>query len=312
LFSQRMKSIVLLCLVAFASAFNSTSPAQYVAWLSAPASEVSAAKGAIGACVIRYDDSTMMLGVLCHHNISSTDTVTASHIHGPVKNPAVDSGNVLIPLTVASQGPNSIYFTAASVSLWQACNISMAMTYINIHTTSAAGGLIRGAIMTSAASGVTHTATLDNLQAKVGTSITDTGVGFVKRVGTTIWVSLYHSLTILGPVGEHIHKVSDGSILYSICGLASSPFRNCTQLDTTVVNHGFTELSANVALMDGCGLYFNVHTAANPGGQIRGQVQLMVAATGPSNSKCTVSAGVAMQASFSLVALLAVALALFQ
>jgi len=225
-----------------------------------------------------------------------------------VKNPAVDSGSVLVPLTVATQGPNSVYLVATGVTLFQACNISMAMTYINVHTTSATGGLIRGAVMTGTASGVTHTATLDNVQASVGTAITDTGVGFVKRVGTTLWVSLFHSLTI-GPVGEHIHNPT--TILYSICGAASSPARNCTQMDIAVVNDRFTELSANVAAMDTGMLYFNVHTVANPGGQIRGQIAQIVTATGPSNSKC-MGAGAAVQASLSLVALLAVALALLQ
>jgi len=249
--------------------------------------------------------------VLCHHNISSTDTVTAAHIHGPAKNPAVDSVGVLVALTVATQGPNSVYMVATGVSLFQACNISMAMTYINVHTTAAPGGLIRGAVMTGAASGVTHTATLDNVQSSVGTSITDTGVGFVKRSssGTTLWVSLFHSMTILGPTGEHIHDPT--TIIYSICGLASSPMRNCTQMDTTVVNDGFTELSANKAALDGGMMYFNVHTAAHPGGEIRGQIAMVMAATGPSNSKC-MGAGAAVQASLSLVALLAVALALFQ
>jgi len=304
-----MKVLTLLCLVAAVTAFDNTSPAQYVAWLSA-APGVTTAQYAIGACVIRYDAASMNLGVLCHHNISSSDTVTAAHIHGPTANPATGSVGVLIPLTVAGTGPNSVSLSATAITLRQACNISLLMTYVNVHTTSAPGGLIRGAVVPAASSGWTHTATLDNVQASQGTTITASGIGLVKRSGSTLTVDLFHNLNILPPIGEHIHTSVDISIVYSCCGLLSVPFRNCTNGDQVVLNKMFPEIAAQVSNLDMGKLYFNVHTAAAPSGQIRGEIAAVMAATGPSNSQCT-GAATAMQASLSLVALLAAAVTLF-
>jgi len=271
-----------------------------------PCSGVTTAMGAMGACVIRYDATSMDLGLLCHHNISSSDTVTMSHIHGPTADPATGNAPILITLLVAGQGPNSIYFAASAITALQYANITGGMTYVNVHTTTARGGLLRGPVMAATSSGFTHAATLDNVQAGNGMTISDSGVGLVKRSGSTLWVTLFHSLNILPNIGEHIHTSSTGGIVYSICGLMSSPLHNCTAMDMSTVNMGFAEISMYMSPLDQGGLYFNVHTAAAPGGFIKGVIQPVA------NAPPAPSAAYTTQVSFSLLVLLAALVAKLQ
>jgi len=296
--------VVFLCLLAAASAtVTNESPAAFTAWLSAAPGVTTSA---IGACVIQYSASDMMLGVVCHHNISSSDAVLYAHIHGPTSDPVTGNVNPLITLNVAGQGNNSVSLNAAVTSS-QLCNMFQGECYINVHTASQTNGLIRGPVVpTGGSSGYTHTAILDNVQAGNGGSITDSGIGLVKRSGASIWVDLFHSLTVAPHIGEHIHTDIGGGIIYSICGLQSAKYPNCTSLadPKDVVNMNFLE-GNSTALDDGI-YYFNVHTAKYNGGQIRGQIAMGSPIT---NLVCS---GCLAQASFGLIALLAFFAMLFQ
>jgi len=306
-----MKLIVFLSIIVAATALTNVSPVSYTAWLSAAPGVTTSA---IGACVIQFDNTAMMLQVACHHNISTATGVFAAHIHGPVANPSTGSAPPWIFMNITAYGPNSVHFMA-SVTTYQICNISLGMTYINVHTTNGGGsnGLIRGPVVAVGGNtGYTHAAILDDVQAGVTTQVMNSGVGLVRRVGSNIWVDLFHSLVTYPSIGEHIHITGTGNICYSICGAGSTqyptPAVNCSLIDSNdVVNRGFPEPSALVSSLDGGQLYFNVHTATYQGGQIKGQIMMAAA---PSGLQCKANTASLAQASFALVALLAAITAL--
>lgn len=143
--------------------------------------------------------------------------------------------------------------------------------YINVHTTANAGGEIRGQVLRS--TGIGFAAKLDSAQAfplPVGL-VPGKGTGAI-TLGTNGTVS--YDATVTGLSGTmtaaHFHNAAAG-----VAGgvVKSLTFTNNTTSGTWASSDGTQPLTDALLreLVRGR-LYMNVHTAANGGGEIRGQV----------------------------------------
>ncbi len=143
--------------------------------------------------------------------------------------------------------------------------------YINVHTTANPGGEIRGQVLLK--SGVGFTAMMDSAQeipAPVG-SVPGTG---------TVWVTLGTNgqITYGGTVAGLSGGINAAHFHAAAAGVAGGVVKGVSFVGTTV-SGTWTTSDAAQPLTDALlrdlvkgKLYFNVHTAANPGGEIRGQV----------------------------------------
>lgn len=107
----------------------------------------------------------------------------------------------------------------------------------------------------------TVTATLSG-----GSGVTTTGTvsGTYDKTTKTLKVSVTH--TIAAPTLAHIHKGAAGTSgpsIFTFPAPLTSPLTLSTVLDASQL----ADLTANL-------YYVNIHTAANPGGEIRGQLLL--------------------------------------
>ncbi|HCN36749.1 MAG TPA: hypothetical protein DIS94_03435 [Bacteroidetes bacterium] len=145
--------------------------------------------------------------------------------------------------------------------------------YLNIHTAANPGGEIRGQVLLSAGSGMQaiFTGAQENPSVVTGAkgtgsfTLTRGGLGFnisVNGLSGSIQAAHFH----LGDVGVNGPVVKD--ITSSISGNNINGYWRPTDMTQPLVD------SLLNALLTGK-LYVNIHTAANPGGEIRGQVLLM-------------------------------------
>ena len=182
---------------------------------------------------------------------------TAAHIHNGL--PGV-AGPVIFPL---AGGPTVWTLAATSITDAQIADLSAGAYYLNVHSTAAPNGEIRGRLNQqlrfAALSG-------DNEVPAVATAASGTGVlalnpttnqisGFVKTTGITGTVA-------------HIHEGVAGVIGGVIVPLAQT----AADSGLWVVPAGQLLTASQVASFNAGNLYFNVHSTANPVGEMRGQI----------------------------------------
>jgi Cu/Zn superoxide dismutase len=190
-------------------------------------------------------------------------TPNNAHFHGGV---AGANGSVVVALTPVSGFPNlyagKVAMTPALISAF-----SKDSMYANFHTAANAGGEIRGQVTS-----LLRTALVANLcggQEVPAVATTASGAGYIsvaRDKADAIFAAVTNGLSS-NATGAHLHKGAKG-----IAGPVS------VNLVPNLVGNSFSVgfLTATVpGLMDSVvnGLtYFNFHTAANTGGEIRGQV----------------------------------------
>jgi len=141
--------------------------------------------------------------------------------------------------------------------------------YINIHTTANPGGELRGQVNLSAGTGFNSNLDGDQENPPVitnamGTSsltLTDAGLEFSVTVeGLTFTAAHFHNGAV-GVNGGVVRTITDDFVGNTATGLWTST--DAEPLTPALI----AELLAG-------NIYFNIHNAANPGGEIRGQVNL--------------------------------------
>jgi hypothetical protein len=197
-------------------------------------------------------------GVLVTHGIVGT----AAHIHEGA--PGV-AGPVIIPLT---GGPTVWTVPAGTVVTDdQIAKLKAGAYYLNAHTAGAPGGEIRGQLTQqlrfAALSGANEVPAVTTTAAGTGVLGLDPATGqirgFVQTTGITATAAHIHEAAagVAGPVIIPLAETPAGSGLWSVPA-------------------GQTLTASQIASFNAGNLYFNVHSTANPGGEIRSQI---VAAT---------------------------------
>ena len=192
--------------------------------------------------------------------------IVAAHIHegalgasGPVVTPLTVQGNSLIGELDLSALPTDFISKAFQGKY-----------YVNIHTAANPGGEIRGQLRFGGF--VNGIAVLNGSQETPPVTTTAKGVGVIGVNATfdsLTYAVLYDGLS--GPAtAAHIHNAAAGAAGPVVAPLTPAPLVSGVYTGT---------IAANAALMTSFlkdNLYFNIHTAANPGGEIRGQIQTNV------------------------------------
>lgn len=236
-----------------------------------------------GTAVISADGSTIWY-IVTYSGLSGT--LNAAHIHTGA---AGTNGGVILPLT-AGPSPMVGTLTAANFSASGSITtfaqavaaIRAGTTYFNLHTAANPGGEIRGQIMPA---GDAYFADLQGHQENppVNTAGSGSGIAVVSADGTTITYLVTHS-GLSGTVNAaHIHTgavgTNGGVILPLTAG--ASPMTGTLTSANFSASGGVTTFAQAVAALRAGTTYFNLHTSANPGGEVRGQIGVTVPAPTP-------------------------------
>jgi hypothetical protein len=275
----RRSAIIALCLLAIAAptALAADPPTPAFGGPLGGAQEVPAvATAAVGeATVVISPDNSTIWYVVTYSGLSGT--LEAAHIH---TGSAGATGGVILPL-VASASPMVGTLTAANFSASGSVTtfaqavaaIKAGTTYVNLHTAANPGGEIRGQVV---AKGNAHFATLSGAQEvpAVSTAASGTAWVVVSTGGATLTYYVAHSGLSGAPAAAHIHLANAGVVGGVLLPLVAgpSPMTGTLTSSNLTPTGAVTDMAGAVAAIAAGGTYINVHTAANPGGEIRGQL----------------------------------------
>lgn len=242
-----------------------------------------------GTAVISADGSTITY-VVTYTGLSGT--VNAAHIHTGA---AGANGGVILPL-VPGPSPMTGTLTAANFAASGAVTtfaqavaaVRAGTTYFNLHTTANPGGEIRGQIMPA---GDAYFADLAGFQENppVATGASGTGLAVISADASTVtYLVTYSGLS--GTVNAaHIHTGAVGANGGVILPLtpSASPMVGTLTVTNFAASGPVTTFAEAIAAIRAGTTYFNLHTTAYPGGEIRGQIGVTVAAPAPTPAPTT-------------------------
>jgi hypothetical protein len=196
-------------------------------------------------------------------------TPTAAHFHNA---PAGTNGNVVKNLSFINNHATGVWKSSDASQPFTDSLLSELLSgrlYVNVHTSANPGGEIRGQVMLSNPVGFTAMLTGSQENPPVTTSAGGTGVVILVPGGSVVY-----DLTVTGltPTASHFHNApagTNGGVVKNISLINNTAAGTWSSSDGTqpLTNLLLRELVRGR-------LYMNVHTAANPGGEIRGQVLL--------------------------------------
>ena len=199
-----------------------------------------------------------------------TPTAGGHHIHqAPAGNPT-GNGGVAIGLTLASGGGAATIPAGTVLTDAQYAALLAGELYFNVHSAAFPGGEIRGQI--TLRTGITAgLAALSGANESPANASTATGRGTLVVDATTREV-LAGVVTFAGftPTAHHIHQAPAGTPTQN--GPVAIGLTLGTNGLTATVPVGTILTAAQYAALLAGELYFNVHSAAFPGGEIRGQI----------------------------------------
>lgn len=199
--------------------------------------------------------------VACVHNV---ENAMAAHIH---EAPPGVAGGIVFPFA------NPLEIDATwDLSLEEAIELLAGQYYVNVHTPQFPGGEIRGQLLPRQSPASVQVITVplagDQEVPPVGTDdsgvcvlIFDQTVFGIDAEGT---LDVYCAHDVENPTAAHIHEAprgEAGGIVIPFASPVSPIVAEDIELDVSLIS----------ALVQG-NLYVNVHTAANPPGHIRGQI----------------------------------------
>lgn len=187
-------------------------------------------------------------------------TVTAAHLHQGF---AGSNGPVIVPLE-QDPGNSNRWRTSANLGEEQIDAVMQGETYINVHTAENGAGELRGQVVPD---GVQVVIGEPNGEAQVPLQVSTDGFA---RAAVTLYqssnIAQVHLTTSLDLTAAHIHAglagTNGGVVVPMALDAASTGHWFAADVD-------FSDLTDQLA---SAGLYFNLHTADHPAGELRAQV----------------------------------------
>ena len=186
-------------------------------------------------------------------------TATAAHIH--LGDTGVN-GAVIVPLTQTVPGTWSVP-AGTTLTESQAAAFASGGLYYNAHSTANPGGEIRGQIGREV-----FAAQMSSAQEVPTNASSATGNGLLSFDPTTKKFTATVTLAGLAATAAHIHTGatgSNGAILFGLTQTTPTSGVWVAAADAALTD-------AQLATLKAGGLYFNAHSAAFAGGEIRGQI----------------------------------------
>lgn len=206
-----------------------------------------------GCAVLDLSSDGTQLSVHIEHDVTN---ITGGHIH--LAPPGI-SGPIQFPFASAVSPINEVW----AIDTTNVKNLLNGQLYANIHSMANSGGEIRGQVIRDS---VIFTSMLDGAQANggAGTGSTAKGFGVYQLSADQSQLTIYVEHDIASPIDGHIHygvPGVEGPIAFGFTSPAS-PIMETWNLNPDDVD----------SLLNN-GLYVNIHTAAFPSGEIRGQLE---------------------------------------
>jgi CHRD domain/FG-GAP-like repeat len=210
------------------------------------------------------DSETQITASVYYSGLTSPGT-TVGHIHTGATGA---NGPVTFNLApTAGQTSGSVVNAMFSVTAGQVADLKAGLFYFNIHTTTNAGGEIRGQIMLDSPYLAFMSRNQEN-PATTAPTAAGNGAVSINAAGNQALVTMnWSGLTGNATVG-HIHSGRSGVNGPVVCNLSPA-----TVTAGSVVDFLCTFSPAQITSLRQGQFYFNLHTSANPGGEIRGQIQ---------------------------------------
>lgn len=199
-------------------------------------------------------------------------TASAAHIHGPA-GPEETNGILvdLEPFNGGGFGSEGRFTGIADLGANLRGSIIDGRTYINIHTSANPGGEIRGQITRHPGAQRSLIISLTGDQEVPPVTTSATGTGSFTLLGHVLSFEINYA-GLSGPVtGAHIHGPAEVGTNAGVL-MSLEPF-HVEDLQENGVFRGAVALNPlQLQVLLSGRTYVNIHTGANPGGEIRGQI----------------------------------------
>lgn len=203
--------------------------------------------------------STNLDSITYYVNVSGlSGPATAAHFHFA---PAGTAGPVIIPLT-ATAAPN-FYTAKVAITSTQLTNLLNGNIYVNVHTAANPGGEIRGQMEPILRRVFAFDLCSEQETPPNGSAAQ--GVAYITTNNANTHLNYRYLVDGLSgpPTAAHVHKGAFG---------VSGPVYLPVNTPTPLGSGQFQITGDDVVNLESGDTYLNVHTAANPGGEVRGQV----------------------------------------
>lgn len=217
-----------------------------------------------GTAAVTLDDATGAVDIRL--NVTGADDATAAHVHSGY---AGATGPVVIGLEQDADDPTVWRSNGAVMAGADMAQLADGGLYANVHTPAAPDGLVRGQLLPYGVElVVSHMSGAQEAPDPVDTAATG-------RASTTVNLNA-HRLTI-NVQTDGVDDATAAHIHTGDRGVAGPVAIGLTQ-DASDTSHWSAEdvdlTDDQVAAYRDGGFYVNVHTPANPSGEIRGQIEL--------------------------------------
>lgn len=218
--------------------------------------------------------------------------LAAAHIH---LGAAGSNGGIMFPLAA---GPSPFvgaldatdFVATGGVTTFSAAvdAIRAGTAYVNLHTAANPAGELRGqlAVATGAQGFSTPLTGSQEVPPVTGAATGEANV-VISAAGDAITWWLTWSGTTSAPAAGHIHlgpAGSNGGILFPLSGVGTSPAVGTLSAANLTPTGGVTTFGGALDAIRAGNTYVNLHTAANPAGELRGQLGVTVSAPAASPS----------------------------